>query len=400
MFVEFQDLFLGMTAGEHYTKNTLFELLKTIGHPDIEALDADTVFNVMKLSKSIRVFKPTGGRYRTVYVAVKLPVDPTVTGMTGITGSGEACPSSLLEGTDATGTTSPDEANPSTPPRGPTVSAATSPPSKYVLALMKDLQRPGKEPSSEGVSQLALEDTNFLVNSEVGLKLAEAGMTIGSPSTLAMAITTGIQYQFLHVVVRSPKQKRMLSPPEDAESQVAKKVKASAFVVAGTGDERRVVQVKVLHKFGESALCQSEDGTQGKVSLTDLFDDVVSAEQFIKQEKEKVKSAEEWQKQDNVSLSLSGTLLATTLGVLRTEPQSVLCNMFTPESLKNFTKDPQGNYFLAEQPIPFHNMIEILQGHQVEMDEMLRSQVQTLANKYGLKTVLQRLQENTPTYFC
>ena len=121
MFVEFHDLFLGMTAGEHYTKNTLFELLKTIGHPDIEALDADTVFNVMKLSKSIRVFKPTGGRYRTVYVAVKLPVDPTVTGMTGITGSGEACPSSLLEGTDATGTTSPDEANPSTPPRGPTV---------------------------------------------------------------------------------------------------------------------------------------------------------------------------------------------------------------------------------------------------------------------------------------
>ena len=70
MFIDLQDLqdlFVQiMTTGEHYTKKTPFDLLKTIGHQDIEALNADPVFNIIKPPTSIRVFKPTSGPHRTV----------------------------------------------------------------------------------------------------------------------------------------------------------------------------------------------------------------------------------------------------------------------------------------------------------------------------------------------
>ena len=101
---------------------------------------------------------------------------------------------SLLEGTDATSTTSPGGANPKTPPHGLGVLAATLPPSKYVvlLGLMKALQCEGKKPSSKEISELALQDTNVLVNNEVGLILAEAGMTLGNPRRSPRASTINL----------------------------------------------------------------------------------------------------------------------------------------------------------------------------------------------------------------
>ena len=204
----------------------------------------------------------------------------------------------------------------------------------------------------------------------------------------------------MHVVVRSPKLKRMLSPQEDAESQEAKKAKPNWVLVCGTREDKRVVQVKVLEKDAKSVCYQTAAGLKDKVSLTELFPDVASVKKIIGQEKEKVKSANQWQKQDFISLNVSVTLLAATLGVLRTEPKSLVSDTFNVESLKNFTKDPKDNYFFSEQPIPFETMIEILQGHLIEMDEMLCSQVRNLAFMYGLETVRQRLQESTPPYFC